>query len=115
MRGALILSLALALPLPAAAQGAMGAYSAADCAAFWSAYARRMGGSDIARLAEGFGQAAQRIEGAGPTQARRDAMLALIRAYIENNDRQSRDLFNRLAQACSSLAAELPETRGIRM
>ena len=109
MRGALALLVALAAP---AAADPLPPYPPAGCAALWEAYADLFGDSGERALAARFRDWSIRLDGEAATDAaiaeHRPMMTALIRAYVQDHDRQSRDLFERLVTECGTAAGDLP-------
>jgi hypothetical protein len=121
----LVLAAALALPCFAADDPAE--YPAAQCAALWLGqddYARQsrllpQDPNDVA-LGEAFRAVAHRLT--TRDAATIDAFIAqqipimsfMVEAYIYGNDRQSRDIYERLMDDCAAFAATQPETRALR-
>lgn len=87
-------------------------YPPAHCAALWEGYADVLGDEGERALAARFRSASVALVGEAETDAliaeRRPWMRDLLRAYIHDNDDQSRDLFDRLLTECAALAADLP-------
>lgn len=115
---------AMAGPAGAAAEGPA-FFPAAQCAAFWSAYAdfqRRYaiaeppdGSSDAAAAA--FGKAAIRLNRGDAAEIdsyikeQKPLMMLLHKSFMIDGDPDSRDMFTRLSRTCEDFAATQPETR----
>ena len=115
MRGAALLAL-LALASPAGAQEDVATLRLATCAALWQGYADVLGDDGERALAARFRDAAARIGGEAEADAliaeRRPWMADLLVAYVHDQDRQSRELFERLVTDCGPLEADLPLVGG---
>jgi len=87
-------------------------YPPAYCAALWEGYADVLGDEGERALAAEFRAASIRLIGEAETDAqiaeRRPWIVDLMTAYIHDQDRQSREIFERLVTSCGRLAADLP-------
>ena len=86
-------------------------YPPAYCAALWEGYADVLGDEGERALAAEFRAASIRLIGEAQTDAdiaeRRPWIVDLMTAYIHDQDRQSREIFERLVTGCGRLAADL--------
>ncbi len=102
-------------------------YPAAQCAAFWlgfNDYAKRSpfldSNPDYLAQADAFRRIALRLNPARAAEIeqtirdQRDDMALLTEAVIYANDKQSRKVFETLAQTCESFANAHPETRDLK-
>ncbi len=99
--------------------------SAAQCSAFWlgradyAAATTNLDGEEEARaLGYAFQAAAVRMseDSAAIKKSiadQRPLMLLLLDAFIYENDKQSREISERLTDGCGALASQLPETRDL--
>jgi hypothetical protein len=108
--------------LAAAAMAQQSYPDAAQCAAYWlgradyaavSAYLDEEGAARS--LGDAFSAAALRLSNDPAETLRfiedqRPLMTLLVDSYIYDNDRQSREISERLVEGCGELAATLPET-----
>jgi hypothetical protein len=87
-------------------------YPPAYCAALWDGYADVLGDEGERALAAEFRAASVRLIGEAETDReiaeRRPWIVDLLTAYIHDQDRQSREIFERLVTSCGRLAADLP-------
>jgi hypothetical protein len=87
-------------------------YPPAYCAALWEGYADVLGDEGERALAAEFRAASVRLIGEAETDdqiaERRPWIVDLLTAYIHDQDRQSREIFERLVTSCGQLAADLP-------
>lgn len=87
-------------------------YPPAYCAALWEGYADVLGDEGERALAAEFRAASIRLIGEAETDRqiaeRRPWIVDLMTAYIHDQDRQSREIFERLVTGCGRLAADLP-------
>ena len=121
----LCLAAALASPVLAADDPAL--YPAAQCAAFWFGWHDYAAQSaylpaepkDLMR-ADAFRQVALHLTSQGEKAVdafiadERQIMAVMVEAYIFGDDRQSRDVTERLMQDCADFAKTQPETMGLR-
>ncbi|SFP06251.1 hypothetical protein [Tranquillimonas alkanivorans] len=104
--------------LVATAQEDEALYPAAQCAALWLGFSDYIGGTAEADLGRAFRDVAVRLSG---DAARVDAFIAeqrplmslMIDAHVWEQDEDSRDIFERLAQTCEAFGARHPETRAL--
>ncbi|MHC0054086.1 hypothetical protein [Actibacterium sp. D379-3] len=100
-------------------------FPAAQCAAFWlgygdfqSRYAIASGdAADAYRVAADFRAAAIRLGGGDATAVdayiseQRPLMLLMNKSFMIDGNRESQDMFDRLARTCDDFATTQPETR----
>lgn len=101
-------------------------YPAAQCSAFWLGYADYAKVSAYldpdpaaAQAAAAFRSVARRMSGTDAEiddfiAEQRPLMVLMMEGYIYGGDRQSREMFERLAGICQDFAKRHPETRDLK-